>query len=50
MPDPLAAVAGGVIDAIATEAGIDPDALGDLVASQQRLVREFPDVTVETLV
>ena len=50
MLDPLAAFAGEVIDAIATEAGIDPDALGDLVASQQRLVWEFPGMTVAALV
>jgi hypothetical protein len=50
VPDPLAAFDEEVIETAATEAGIDPDTLRGLVRRQQRLVREFPDMTVEALV
>lgn len=50
MPDPLAAFEEAVIETVATDAGMAPDALRELVRRQQRLVREFPDMTVEALV
>jgi hypothetical protein len=50
VPDLLAAFDETVIETVATETGIDPDALRELVRHQQRLVREFPDMTVEALV
>jgi hypothetical protein len=50
VPDPLAAFDDGLIEAVATEAGTTPESLRELVRRQQRLVREFPDMTVEALV
>jgi hypothetical protein len=48
--DPLAAFTGEVVDAVAADEGIESDALRELIRRQQRLVREFPDMTVEALV
>jgi hypothetical protein len=50
VPDPLAAFEDDTIDAVAGETGIAPDVLRELIRRQQRLVREFPDMTVEALV
>jgi hypothetical protein len=49
MPEPLAAFEGEVVESVATEEGIEPGALRELVRRQQRLVREFPDLIAEGL-
>ncbi|MFB6295351.1 MAG: hypothetical protein ABEH66_00720 [Halobacteriales archaeon] len=50
MPEPLAAFEDEIVESVAAERGIDPGALRELIRRQQRLVREFPDMTVEGLV
>jgi hypothetical protein len=50
MPGPLSAFDAAVIEGVAADREIDPRRLREVVASQQRLVREFPDMTVEGLV
>jgi hypothetical protein len=50
MPDPIAPFEDDAIEAVAAARSIDPDTLRALIRSQQRLVREFPDLTVEALV
>ena len=50
MADPLAAFSDDAVNAIATERGVDRDAIQELIRRQQRLVRAFPDMTVEALV
>ncbi len=50
MPDPLAAFDGALLEDIAREEGVDVAMITDLLRRQQRLVRDFPDMTVEALV
>jgi len=50
MPEPCAPFEDAVVETVAAEHGVDADVLREAIDSQQRIVREFPDMTVEALV
>jgi len=50
MPEPLAPFEDAIVEAVAADHGVSPEALREAIDRQQRLVREFPDMTVEALV